>query len=50
MLESLRTGYFHPLDSLDRIIGDVDVDANGLTVVVQLKRDERHALTVLCVF
>lgn len=31
------TGYLHPLDGLDGVVGDVDVDANGLAVVVQLE-------------
>lgn len=35
----LSTRYFHPLDGLDGVVGDVDVDANGLTVVVQLERE-----------
>lgn len=39
MLETLRTGYLHPLDGLDRVVGDMDVDANGLAVVVQLERE-----------
>lgn len=33
----LRTGYLHLLHSLDRTVADMDVDANGLAVVVQLK-------------
>lgn len=39
MLETLRTRYLHPLDGLDGVVSDVDIDANGLTVVVQLERE-----------
>lgn len=45
----MRTRYLHLLHSLDSTVADMDVDANGLAVVVQLKREERHALTILCV-
>lgn len=38
-LEPLRTRYLHPLDGLDGVVGDVDVDANGLTVIIQLERE-----------
>lgn len=38
-LETLRTRYLHPLDGLDGVVGDVDVDANGLTVIIQLERE-----------
>lgn len=39
MLKMLGTGYLHPLDGLDRVVGDMDVDTYGLTVVVQLEQE-----------
>lgn len=33
------TGYLHPLHRLRGVVGDVDVDTDGLTVVIQLQGD-----------
>lgn len=36
----------HPLDSLGGVIGDLDIDTDGLTMVVQLERDRDLAMCV----
>lgn len=49
--QSVRAGggtwYLHPLDSLGGVVGDLDIDTDGLTMVVQLERD-RHLAVCAC--
>lgn len=41
------TRYLYPLDILGGVVGDLDIDTDGLTMVVKLGRDRDLAL---CVF
>lgn len=38
----MRTGDLHPLDGLGGVVGDVDVDADGLAVIIQLHTEHHY--------
>ena len=50
MNECVRAGGvtrdLHPLHTLGGVVGDLDIDTDGLTVVVQLERDRDLAVCV----